>query len=66
MRQFMYVILTVALLFGTIVIQEYKVMALERKVATVDSLMMEIELRDELLIRCKDTVYGEEVIETYK
>ncbi len=30
----------------------------------VDSLTMEIELRDRLLNRCKDTVYGEEVVET--
>lgn len=30
----------------------------------VDSLTMEIELRDQLLNRCKDTVYGEEVVET--
>ena len=30
----------------------------------VDSLTAEVELRDQLLNRCKDTVYGEEVVET--
>lgn len=64
MKQFIYVILIVALLFGTIVYQEYKIVNLEKQTATIDSLNAEIQLRDILLSKCKDTLYGEEVIET--
>ena len=39
------------------VINEYKV-----KVKNTDSLVAEIQLRDILLSKCKDTVYGEEVV----
>jgi len=39
------------------VINEYKT-----KVATVDSLTAEIQVRDILISKCKDTSYGEEVV----
>ena len=39
------------------VINEYKA-----KVKNTDSLVAEIQLRDILLSKCKDTVYGEEVV----
>ena len=47
----------ILLLTLQIVINEYKA-----KVATIDSLTAEIQVRDILISKCKDTSYGEEVV----
>ncbi len=50
------------LLLTTIYEQNKAISEYKSKIQTVDSLTMEIQLKDVLLSKCKDTVYGEEVV----
>lgn len=68
MKQLIYIILLVTLLFVAILYQNHEIVNLRAQAinteSQIDSLKAEIELRDEILNRCKDTVFGEEVVET--
>jgi len=50
------------LLLTTIYEQNNTINKYKAKVATIDSLTAEIQLRDILISNCKDTSYGEEVV----
>lgn len=50
------------LLLTTIYEQNQSINEYKAKVKTVDSLTMEIQVRDILISKCKDTSYSEEVV----
>jgi len=50
------------LLLTTIYEQNNTINKYKAKVATIDSLTAEIQLRDILISNCKDTSYGEKVV----